>query len=82
MSFKTAPDFENPADVGADNEYVVSVRANSGAGSRARTAAHTILVTVTDVAEGPAGPALNPYDVDDSGVIEGPEVIQAVKGLL
>ena len=76
LSFKTAPDFENPADAGADNEYVVSVRANSGAGSRARTAAHTILVTVTDVVE---GPALNPYDVDDSGVIEGPEVIQAVK---
>ena len=33
-------------------------------------------ITVTDVAE---APALNPYDVDDSGVIEGPEVIQAVK---
>ena len=54
----------------------MTVRATSGAGGRARTATQTIRVTVTDVVE---GPALNPYDVDDSGVIEGPEVIQAVK---
>ena len=76
LSFTTAPDFENPADADADNEYVVRVRATSGAGGRAKTATQTIRVTVTDVAE---APALSPYDVDDSGVIEGPEVIQAVK---
>ena len=62
--FTTAPDFENPADVGANNEYVVAVRATSGAGGRAKTATQTILVTVTDVVE---GPALSPHDVDDSG---------------
>ena len=76
LSFTTAPDFENPADVGANNEYVVAVEATSGAGGRAKTATQTILVTVTDVVE---GPALNPYDVDDSGVIEITEVLQAVK---
>ena len=76
LSFTTAPDFENPADVGANNEYVVAVRATSGAGGRAKTATQTILVTVTDVVE---GPALSPYDVDDSGVIEITEVLQAVK---
>ena len=76
LSFTTAPDFENPADADADNEYVVTVRATSGVGGRFRTATQTIRVTVTDVAE---APALSPYDVDDSGVIEGPEVIQAVK---
>ena len=76
LSFTTAPDFENPADVGANNEYVVAVRATSGAGGRAKTATQTILVTVTDVVE---GPALSPYDVDDSGVIESTEVLQAVK---
>ena len=76
LSFRTAPDFENPADADANNEYVVAVRATSGAGGRAKTATQTIRVTVTDVAE---APALSPYDVDDSGVIEGPEVIQAVK---
>ena len=76
LSFTTAPDFENPADVGANNEYVVAVRATSGAGGRAKTATQTILVRVTDVVE---GPALSPYDVDDSGVIESTEVLQAVK---
>ena len=76
LSFTTAPDFENPADVGANNEYVVAVRATSGAGVRATTATQTIMVTVTDVVE---GPALSPYDVDDSGVIEITEVLQAVK---
>ena len=76
LSFTTAPDFENPADVGANNEYVVAVRATSGAGGRAKTATQTILVRVTDVVE---GPALSPYDVDDSGVIEITEVLQAVK---
>ena len=76
LSFTTAPDFENPADAGANNEYVVAVRATSGAGGRATTATQTILVRVTDVVE---GPALNPYDVDDSGVIEITEVLQAVK---
>ena len=76
LSFTTAPDFENPADVGANNEYVVAVRATSGAGGRATTATQTILVRVTDVVE---GPALSPYDVDDSGVIEITEVLQAVK---
>ena len=53
LSFTTAPDFENPADAGANNEYVVTVRATSGAGVRAMTATQTILVTVTDVVEGP-----------------------------
>ena len=77
LSFTTAPDFENPADAGANNEYVVRVRASSGAGSRARTANQTILVTVTDVTTGNvAGDA---YDANENGVIEGPEVIQAVK---
>ena len=51
LSFTTAPDFENPADAGANNEYVVAVRATSGAGGRARTATQTITVTVVNVDE-------------------------------
>ena len=51
LSFTTAPDFENPADAGANNEYVVAVRATSGAGGRARTATRTITVTVVNVDE-------------------------------
>ena len=31
MSFKTAPDFENPMDTNGDNVYEVTVRASDGA---------------------------------------------------
>ena len=48
LTFRTAPNFEAPQDVGSDNNYVVIVRATSGAGSRVRTADQTIIVTVTD----------------------------------
>ena len=51
LSFTTAPDFENPADAGANNEYVVAVRATSGEGGRARTATRTITITVVNVDE-------------------------------
>ena len=51
LSFTTVPDFENPADAGANNEYVVTVRATSGGVGRARTATQTITVTVVNVDE-------------------------------
>ena len=57
LTFKTAPDFENPADVASttppndadNNEYIVEVTATSGTGGRVKTTAQTITVTVTDV---------------------------------
>ena len=49
LSFKTAPNFEAPADAGANNVYDVIVRASDG--SLADTQA--IAVTVTDVDEPP-----------------------------
>ena len=57
LTFKTAPDYENPTDVAStnpgnnpgNNEYVVTVTATSGTGARAMTATQTITVTVTDV---------------------------------
>ena len=56
LSFKAAPDFETardvlstrPANAAGNNEYVVSVRAASGTGNRARSKDLTIVVTVTD----------------------------------
>ena len=77
LSFTTAPDFENPADAGANNEYAVTVRATSGAGGRARTATQTILVTVTDVSLS-TDDAVNAYDADENEVIDGDEVLNAV----
>ena len=51
LSFRTAPDFENPTDAGANNTYVVAVTAASGAGDRRMTARQTITVTVTNANE-------------------------------
>ena len=49
LSFITAPNFEAPVDLGADNVYEVVVQASDGTA----TDTQTILVTVTDVNEAP-----------------------------
>ena len=64
MSFRDAPDFENPDDVAstdpvsaaADNQYVVTVEVRSGAGGRELTAERTFTITVTDRQEPPEAP--------------------------
>ena len=53
LTFKDAPDFEDPKDTGRNNEYNIVVTATGGAGGRALTAQQTITVTVTDVNEPP-----------------------------
>ena len=56
LSFKTAPDFETPTDIGGvpgDNKYLVVVSATSGTDDREMTQTQTITVTVTDVNEAP-----------------------------
>ena len=68
LTFTTAPDFESPQDVQStapanaanNNEYVVVVQAQSGAGERQLTAEKTLVVTVTNVAVPPklAAPGL------------------------
>ena len=58
LTFASAPNFEAPADADTGNDYVVVVRATSGAGARVKTADQTITVTVTDVGgEAPGVPA-------------------------
>lgn len=54
LTFKAAPNFESPTDVGADNVYEVNVTANDGNG---RTTSRTINVTVTNSSE--FAPVLN-----------------------
>ena len=51
LTFAGLPDYENPDDSAGNNEYIVTVRATSGAGERERNAGQTITVTVTDVDE-------------------------------
>ena len=56
LSFREAPDFENPGDVASgdpesgagDNEYIVVVEVTSGEGERERTSEQAIHVRVTD----------------------------------
>ena len=71
---KAALDFEAPADTDTDNAYEVTVTASDG--NTAADATIAVTITVTDLAE---GSELSPYDTNNSGKIEGPEVIQAVR---
>ncbi len=50
VTFKVAPDFENPLDANADNDYLIQVTVTDGGGL---TATQNIVVTVTDVNEAP-----------------------------
>ena len=58
LSFKSSPDFDNPADTNSDNDYVVVVRAKDTAGNKSL---QPLTVTVNDVKEstllikGPSG---------------------------
>src|SRR5699024_9217505 len=48
LAFNSAPDFENPADVGGDGNYEVTVQVSDGT----NTDVQAITVKVTDVNEG------------------------------
>ena len=67
LKTKAVLDFETK------DSYTVEVVADDGNGG---TNTMTVTITVTDV---PEGSELSPYDTDNSGKIEGPEVIQAVR---
>ena len=64
LSFKAAPDYENPADkvsttptnAARNNVYIVEVSATGGVGTRSLTTAQSITVTVTDADEPPSAP--------------------------
>ncbi len=60
LTFATAPDYEDPADSGRDNTYLVTVTATGGTGDRALTTDQAITVTVTDVDE-----STDPTDADN-----------------
>ena len=70
-----ALDFEAPADADTDNAYEVTVTASDG--NTVDDATIAVTITVTDVTTGNADG--DTYDANEDGVIDGPEVIQAVK---
>ena len=49
LSFVTAPDYEHPGDLGADNVYNLTLQVSDGSGG---TDSQAIAVTVTDVVDG------------------------------
>jgi uncharacterized protein YjiK len=64
LTFVSAPDFENPTDVGGNNVYEVIVSASDGSLSDAQA----IAVTVTNVNEGTLAPP--PADFDGNGTTD------------
>ena len=58
LTFKAAPNYEDPKDANKDNVYEVRVRATSGTGNRAMSAERAFSVTVTDEdGEAPSAPS-------------------------
>ena len=63
LSFRTAPDFEAPGD----NEYEVTVKVRSGAGTRELEAEQTFTVRVTDEPERPEVPEAPTFSQETAG---------------
>ncbi len=79
LSFRSAPNYENPGSAAGTNVYSVTVTANDGT----NTAMHPVTVTVTDVEETGTGDALvDRYDADTNGTIEKSEVVTAIDDYL
>ncbi len=80
LSFRSAPDYEAPADADTDNVYEVTVVASNG-GATSATLAVTVTVTndPSDDATGGGFDALASYDANGNGQIDRPEVIMAIR---
>ena len=79
LTFVSAPDYETAADADMDNTYMVTVNATGGTYMAMPL---DVVVTVTDVVDESTGDAvLDRWDDDDSGTIEGTEVLAAVKSV-
>ncbi len=85
LRFRDAPDFEAPADANANNQYVVTLTGTIAIEGGTRQASREVVVTVTDVNDGPSlagfGPVLSvsqdalaaPVLLDASVVVADPE---------
>ncbi|MBS1187140.1 MAG: hypothetical protein H6R04_1158, partial [Burkholderiaceae bacterium] len=73
LSFKSAPDYETPADADGNNSYVVEITASDGNGG---SDVQTITVNVTDVAETPPAPPAPPAPPPLTGTVDGVSISQ------
>ena len=76
LTFRSPPDYEDPADADQDNVYEVTVKASDG------TNEDTSDVTITVEELAPADPLVDKYDVNENGEIERPEVFAAINDYL
>ena len=84
LSFNSSPDFEAPTDANTDNVYMVTVMAMAAG---AEDGSREVAVTVTDMDEetppinGNGNGEFDPlsYDDNENGIIDRPEVIQAIR---
>ena len=69
LSFRSAPDFENPQGGSADdsNSYELTVTATSGTGTRIMIATQNLTVTVTNVNEQPQVSGTDAVDYAENG---------------
>ncbi|MEO7221004.1 MAG: FG-GAP-like repeat-containing protein [Devosia sp.] len=67
ITFKTAPNFEAPADVGGNNVYNINVVASDGS----LTDSEAVTVTVTNVNEAPAVTSAASHSVAENGRLVG-----------
>lgn len=65
LSFANAADFENPGDIGTNNQYEVIVKASDDTSNKSQT----ITVAVTDVNEAPTQIAIDNAFVDEFAVV-------------
>ena len=78
LTFRDAPDFEQPSDAGRNNQYNVAVTATGGTGGRALTSEQAITVTVTDENEPPTFTSDDAFKVDENEQLVGRVVAQDV----
>ncbi|MEP3480815.1 MAG: cadherin domain-containing protein, partial [Fuerstiella sp.] len=69
LTFRVAPDFENPADADGDNEYQVTVVISDGQSAVERD----ITIRVLDVDEGGSNNAPTFTNVEEGGIVTVPE---------
>ena len=68
LEFSDPPDYENPGDVGGDNEYNLTVTVTDTGG---RSASLAVTVTVTELNEGPEVTGTAAYPVVEGGSLSG-----------
>ena len=81
LTFRSSPDYENPADANTDNTYMVTVKATDGTYTPTRDV--TVRVTTDVVDTTPTGGTLvERFDSNDNEMIDKDDVTQVIRDYL